>query len=265
MIDIEKCKEEFLRYVRIFEEEYEDEDEYIGIERKKLHSIRVMERSKDVAKALKLNEEQIELAELIGLLHDIGRFEQYTRNGTYLNEMLLDHAKLGADILFKEGLIRKFIEDEKYDKIIELAIINHNKYKISEGLNKEELLFSKIIRDADKLDILYEGVEIYWKSKKEKQNLENSKINVKIGQLLKVERPVKRCGNERNDTVDGLLILLSYIYDINFRETLVIINEKDYVNKIFSRFEFKEEETKKQIENIKEILLRYIKIRLRKI
>ena len=98
MIDIEKCKEEFLRYVRIFEEEYEDEDEYVGIERKKLHSIRVMERSKDVAKALKLNEEQIELAELIGLLHDIGRFEQYTRNGTYLNEMLLDHAKLGSDI-----------------------------------------------------------------------------------------------------------------------------------------------------------------------
>ena len=192
MINLEKCKEEFLRYVRVFEEEYEDEEEYIKIERKKLHSIRVMERCEEIAKALNLNEEQTELACLIGLINDIGRFEQYTRNVAYLNEMLLDHAKLGVDILFKKGLIRKFIEDEKYDKIIELAIVNHNKYKIPEGLNKEELLFSKIIRDADKLDILYEGVEIFWNSKTEKENVENSKISVKIGQLFKVERPIKK-------------------------------------------------------------------------
>ena len=61
-----------------------------------------------------------------------------------------------------------------------------------EGLDKEELLFSKIIRDADKLDILYEGVEIYWNTIKEKENVENSKMSVKIGQLLKVERPVRK-------------------------------------------------------------------------
>ena len=55
-------------------------------------------------------------------------------------------------------------------------------------LSKEEILFSKIIRDADKLDILYEGAEIFWKSEEEVERVENSKINVKVEQQFKVER-----------------------------------------------------------------------------
>ena len=125
-------------------------------------------------------------------------------------------------------------------------------------------MFAKLIRDADKLDILYEGTQIYWNTQREKESVENSKISVKIEQQFKAERPVKKYGNERNDTVDGLLILLSYIYDINFKETLRIINKEDYVNKILNRFEFKDDKTKEQIENLRKILLRYIKLSLRK-
>ena len=223
-----------------------------------------MEESKKVAEALKLSEEKVELAELIGLLHDIGRFEQYNRGNTYLNEMLLDHANLGVEVLIKDDYIKKYTNNENYISVILTAIKNHNKFKIDEDLNEEELLFAKIIRDADKLDILYEGAKIYWNTQREKESVENSKISVKIEQQFKAERPVKKYGNERNDTVDGLLILLSYIYDINFKETLRIINKEDYVNKILNRFEFKDDKTKEQIENLRKILLRYIKLSLRK-
>ena len=51
MIDLEKCKKEFLKYTEKFDFEKE------GIKRKQLHSLRVMEECKKVAKALKLNEE----------------------------------------------------------------------------------------------------------------------------------------------------------------------------------------------------------------
>ena len=61
-----------------------------------------------------------------------------------------------------------------------------------------------------------------------------------------------------------LLILLSYIYDINFRETLEIIDKENYVNKILNRFDFKDEKTKEQIEELKKILLKFIKTSLRK-
>ena len=258
MIDLEKCKKEFLKYTEKFNFEKE------GIKRKQLHSLRVMEESKKVAKALKLNKEEIELAELIGLLHDIGRFEQYNRENEQCNEMLLDHANLGVEILVKDDYIKKYIDDKYYIPIILKAIKNHNKLKIEDDLNEEELLYAKIIRDADKLDIFYEGVEIYWNTKKEKENIENSKISSKIEEQLKNEKQVKKLGNERNDTVDSLLMLLSYIYDINFRETLEIIDKENYVNKILNRFDFKDEKTKEQIEELKEILLKFIKTSLRK-
>ena len=258
MIDLEKCKKEFLKYTEKFNFEKE------GIKRKQLHSLRVMEESKKVAKALKLNKEEIELAELIGLLHDIGRFEQYNRENEQCNEMLLDHANLGVEVLVKDDYMKKYIDDKHYIPIILKAIKNHNKLKIEDDLNEEELLYAKIIRDADKLDIFYEGVEIYWNTKKEKENIENSKISSKIEEQLKNEKQVKKLGNERNDTVDSLLMLLSYIYDINFRETLEIIDKENYVNKILNRFDFKDEKTKEQIEELKEILLKFIKTSLRK-
>lgn len=258
MIDLEKCKKEFLKYTEKFDFEKE------GIKRKQLHSLRVMEECKKVAKALKLNKEEIELAELIGLLHDIGRFEQYNRENEQCNEMLLDHANLGVEVLVKDDYIKKYIDDKYYIPIILKAIKNHNKLKIEDDLNEEELLYAKIIRDADKLDIFYEGVEIYWNTKKEKENIENSKISSKIEEQLKNEKQVKKLGNEKNDTVDSLLMLLSYIYDINFRETLEIIDKENYVNKILNRFDFKDEKTKEQIEELKEILLKFIKTSLRK-
>lgn len=265
MINLNKCKEEFLKYVAPYEEEYEDEKEFEGIERKKSHSLRVMEESKNLSEKLGLSDEQKEIAMLIGLLHDIGRFKQYTLDSRFLNEMLVDHAKLGVEVLEKDDYIKKYINDEHYIPIILKAIENHNKYKIEEEmLSKEEILFSKIIRDADKLDILYEGAEIYWKSEDEVKRVENSKINVKVEQQFKVERQVKKCGCEKNDTVDGVLILLSYIYDINFKESLSIVYKENFVERILDKFDFKDEKTKKQMENLEEILQRNIILRLRK-
>ncbi len=50
-------------------------------------------------------------------------------------------------------MIRDFIQDNQYDDIIKVAILNHNKYKLeTKGLTEKQILHSKIIRDADKTD-----------------------------------------------------------------------------------------------------------------
>ena len=77
MIDLEKCKDEFLKYT----EKYDLNND--NLKRKQLHSLRVMQKSRIIAKSLKLSEEEIQIATLIGLLHDIGRFEQYTKYNTF--------------------------------------------------------------------------------------------------------------------------------------------------------------------------------------
>ena len=102
----------------------------IRIGMKENHSIAVMELMGELAYRLNLSNEDIKLARLIGLLHDIGRFPQWEKYHTFVDKNSVDHAEIGADYLFKEGHIRDFIEDNKYDSIIEKAIRNHNKYKI---------------------------------------------------------------------------------------------------------------------------------------
>lgn len=73
MIDIKNAKEEFIKYTKRFDLDNEN------IKGKQGHSIRVMRICNQIAKNLGLSNEQIDIATLIGLLHDIARFEQYTR------------------------------------------------------------------------------------------------------------------------------------------------------------------------------------------
>ena len=127
MLDLEKCKDEFLKYT----EKYNLSNE--KLKRKQLHSLRVMKKSRIIAQSLKLSEEEIQIATLIGLLHDIGRFEQYTKYNTFSDHNSIDHAELGIRILQENNYIKNYIEDENWISIILIAIKNHNKYKIEKG------------------------------------------------------------------------------------------------------------------------------------
>lgn len=153
MIDLEKATIAFKEYVK----PYDINNEKIALKVK--HTFRTVDMAKKIAQELKLNEEQVLLAELIGVLHDIGRFEQLRIYDTFRDKDSFDHANFAVKILFEDGLIRNFIQDTKYDDIIYKAIKNHNKFKIEDGLAKEELLQARIIRDADKTDILAVFVE----------------------------------------------------------------------------------------------------------
>ena len=84
-INLEKAKKEFIKYT----ENYDLENS--RIKGKQTHSLRVMEISRQIAEGLKLSQEEIELATLIGLLHDIARFEQFTQYHTYRDMESFDH------------------------------------------------------------------------------------------------------------------------------------------------------------------------------
>ena len=126
-----------------------------NIARKYGHSIRVMNNAVEIAHFLKLDEHNLKLAQFIGLTHDIGRFLQWKIYGTFVDNKSIDHAILGIQVLFGENKQVNFDIDSCDDMIIRSAIYNHNKYKIDELLSEYELLHAKIIRDADKIDLLY--------------------------------------------------------------------------------------------------------------
>ena len=132
MININKAKLAFKEYVS----HYNENDAKIQL--KIRHTYKVVDVSEYIGKALGLNDEEVELAKLIALLHDIGRFEQIKVTDSFIDFKGFDHADYGVKVLFEDGAIRKFIEEETYDSIIYTAIKNHRKIR-EKAIKKSKL------------------------------------------------------------------------------------------------------------------------------
>lgn len=251
MIDIIKAQEVFKDYLK----QYNEKDDKIGL--KVRHTYNVLNTSDYIAKKLELDEENINLAILIALLHDIGRFEQLKRFGSY-DENNMDHAEYGVKILFEENMIRDFIKENGYDNIIYKAIKNHNKYKIEDGLNEEELLHSRIIRDSDKIDNFrvkvtesFEAIfgtdEGEFVRQKITDKIYNDFLNAKLIDM-----------RDRITYMDYWISYLAFLFDFNFPISFKYVKENDYVNKIIDRIEYENPDTKQKMKIIKEFANNYI-------
>lgn len=239
-------KEKFLEYVS----NYDMEDYHIKY--KYNHSIRVEKICEALAYTLNFNEEDTYIIKTIGLLHDIGRFEQLKLISSY-NDTDFDHAAYGALILFKEGLIEKFNVDPKYYDIIEFAILNHNKYAIEDTNDERKIMFAKIIRDADKIDIFdaYTYLKAY--------NITNIDDDVTNEVAIQFRKHEAINNKIRKTKADLLLSLIAYVFDINYIESLEIINEQNYLDELYNQIANKE-----KFKEYFEIAKDYIKERIDK-
>ena len=250
LIDMIEAKKAFKEYVK----KYNPEDEKIKI--KIVHIEKVAENSKRIAQNLGLSQEDVELAELIGLLHDIGRFEQVRLYHTFVDKDSINHGEYGAKILFEDGLIRNFIKDNKFDKIIKLAIVNHNRADIEEDLTERERLYAKIIRDADKTDIFRILISGDKKAIWEKADLSDDKISDEIYREFVEDKRINY--KERKTSADILVSHFNYVYDLNFPETRKIIRDNKYIDKLYQRFKFNDTETMKRFNEIYRLSKEYI-------
>ena len=251
MIDVQKALNEYNKYIK----NYNIKDEKIAL--KVAHMLRVKENSKNIAQSLNLEKEDVELAELIGLLHDIGRFEQVKRYNTFVDKNSVNHGAFGAKILFEDGLIRNFITDNSFDEIIKKAIINHNRNQIEDGLSKRELLHAKIIRDADKLDIfnvaLLEKPEaVYESDHLEKENFTDEIfcefMNNEQLDYLKIKTHA-----------DVVICHFRYVFDLNYKYSFQVVNENKYLERLYKRIHFENQDTQKQLETIYNTANNYLK------
>ena len=94
---------------------YTFDDYVMGFDLKEEHlkskytlSYRVAKECKNISESLNFSEKDIFIAETIGLLHDIGRFYQYTEFNTFNDGKYFDHANYGAKILFEDMEIKKY-------------------------------------------------------------------------------------------------------------------------------------------------------------
>ena len=252
MIDIQKAKRELKKYVS----NYDIKNNRIKL--KIVHIERTASIAKEIAKKLELGEEDIQLAELIGLLHDIGRFEQVRIYNTFFDKISVDHAEKGVEVLFKDNIIRNFINDTSYDEIILKAVRNHNKLEIESGLSDKELLHVKIIRDADNLDIF----KVFTEQKIEDcvilgtQDISKEKLTPEFLDKFKEERLLAY--SDAKSDMDFMVVCFAHLYGLNFKETLILLKENDYINKIVKRLNCQDEYTRQTMNEIAIIANNYI-------
>lgn len=250
MIDIERAKNVSKEYIK----NYNPEDGKIAL--KIGHILRVTQKSREIAENLNLEAEDINLAELIGLLHDIGRFEQIRIYNTFYDKDSINHGEYGVKILFEDNLIREFIQDDSYDEIIKKAILNHNKPRIEEGLTDRELMHAKIIRDADKLDIYYTLLTEKLEDSYGCKDFSKEKITDEIYREFKENHMIDYKNLKTN--ADMLVAHIAYIFDFYYNYSLNIVKENNYIEKIEQKVNLQDEQAIKYLEKINIIANEYI-------
>jgi putative nucleotidyltransferase with HDIG domain len=198
------------------------------IELKREHTLMVCEEIKSLAEELGLSQEKINMAVIIALFHDMGRFEQFYRFRTFDDSRSVNHATLSVEIIKSDGLL-KYIPDACHNTIFQ-AILNHNIPYIDVYENDEEALFTKLLRDSDKLDILRVVTDdnlrqvLEWKDEKDHYEVPDTIL--------------QRFRNHQIVTLDLVsslndlrLVRVGWIFDINFNTTYGKIHQRKLLEK----------------------------------
>lgn len=253
---VDSYKIYFNDYVNQFIASHKDLAENIEI--KAEHSRKVSKEIVGLAENLSLSEKEVLLAEIIGLFHDIGRFKQYVKYQTFSDSKSQNHADLGVEVLKENDVLKDLAKDEK--EVIYKSIINHSRAEIIPDENEKVVFYSKLIRDADKLDIWRLITEYYMI--KEQENGENKSLELELPDTSEISNEVidaiinqKVVLKESMKTLnDFKLLQIAWIFDMNFKYSIQRVYEKKYLEKIFDTLPNNE-----KVMKIREIVELYFK------
>ncbi len=255
---IEKFKIWFDDYVSPF---YGD-DEYVNanLKLKEEHSKRVCDEIQYLARELGLDQNQGRIAEVIALLHDIGRFEQFLKYRTYCDPKSVNHCLLGLDVLHRTKVLEPVEKEEK--QLIEKAIEYHGLRELPAGLDGRLLLSSKLLRDADKLDIFYLVTESYRQYRDDPAafglEMELPDKPGYSGQIIQEILAGRRVDyNMLRTWNDMKLLQLGWVYDVNFAPTLKRIKQRRYLEAVIDFLP-----KTKDIEKVREKIFEYVDSRI---
>ena len=216
IIELQGLRDWFENYAGEFCAKAENEKDKNSHLIKKEHSERVYDNALEIGKSLSLNEGMLHTAGAIGLLHDIGRFEQYKQFHTFKDSESKDHGDMGADVLVETNVLKAF--DRHTAMNILTGVRYHNKKYIPADLDDERLLLVKIIRDADKLDIYEVFRQTYvqedinrtlvWDMPDTPGITKEVAEAVLAGQMVDIK--------SLNNVNDFKVLKISWLFDINF-------------------------------------------------
>ncbi|MCK5056433.1 MAG: HD domain-containing protein [Candidatus Aminicenantes bacterium] len=238
-MDIEKIG--FLRrYFKEYVCGYYGDDSYVNknVKIKEEHTFRVCSHIIRIAESLSLEQEDVYIAEAAALFHDIGRFEQFRRYQTFNDSKSKNHAELGVEVLEQGDWLANLKAAER--EIILKAVKFHNARDLPAGESEAVIFFLKLLKDADKLDILevltnYYSSDEYGSNPALELDLPSAKtLSEAVVKEIMESKPVN--AQHVKSPEDFRILQLSWVFDINFGFALRYINEHRFVDKILTAF-----------------------------
>ena len=198
------------------------------------HTYHVAEACDAVAREQGWSPQDINLAWLCGLLHDMGRFEQLRRWDTFKDAESISHAALGVEVLFGENPadapattnIRDFIETDEYDELIRASIAYHSDFRLPTQLDGRTRRFCDIVRDGDKVDIMRTIADstVDTVLKVSEDEFLNSHFSAPTLQACAERRCVAR--DERNEPADYLVGLICFMFELVYPASRALAREQ---------------------------------------
>jgi hypothetical protein len=198
------------------------------------HTQRVCRNIVMLGRAMNLMENDLLLAETMGLFHDIGRFEQYAVYGTFNDLASTNHARLSVQQMAAHKLLTSFTRPEK--RLIAGAVAFHNAAALPVEKNDRSLFFMKLLRDADKLDIWKVVTDYYH----DNSGCRNSTIELglpdkpfcsdaALGALHQGKIVLLKDMQTLNDFK---LLQISWVFDLNYAPSFQALFDRGYISMI---------------------------------
>jgi putative nucleotidyltransferase with HDIG domain len=220
----------FLNHIRSFGEVDERVRAHFNL--KIQHTYEVVRNIKEIARQEGMDEQTVQMASIIALLHDIGRFRQFMDFGTFNDTISLNHAELSVSLLYEEGF-NQLIPDKELS-LISHSILQHNQPIIPDDHTGKVSVFSRLLRDADKIDIwkLQSKMDVVY-TLGEFESVDHYDVPREIYCCFLETRIVRI--EQASSVNDFRLLRLGWIFDMNFPATFRHLIQKDYASMILAR------------------------------
>ena len=205
-----------------------------AIHLKEDHTARTCEEITLIGRAVKLPQGDLLLAETIALFHDLGRFPQWQRYGTFIDRDSEDHALLGLTELARFKVLDRIPADEA--EVVKEAIRHHNVKELPTQLPPRALSFARLLRDADKLDIW----RLVIRARARRGGGSTPKA---YSPEIMVELQERRIPDFDlvHSPIDMQLLRLAWVYDLDFAATCREVLERGYLDALFEHLPDAEE------------------------
>jgi len=254
--------DELKRWFDAYTSRFFGPDEYVNmhLRLKQEHTRRTCGEILYLAGRLALDDNQTRIAETVALFHDVGRFPQFATYRTFNDMRSVSHGSLGAEVLRQEGVLEALDADERL--WIETAVANHGCKSVSAEIDGPALLFLKLIRDSDKLDIYRIVAEVYRRRKENPAGLsfeielpDEPWITPEVLEAILAGRLIEHASLR---TLNDIRVCqIGWVYDMNFTASLERLKAGGWLDELFEYLPPGDE-----VDRIRRIVSEYVESRL---